>query len=130
MVPQIVPLYAALLGALFVVLAVRAIAARRKAQVPVGPIGDAAGDRCVRAHANFAEYVPLVLLLLVFAEARGTHGAVVHLGAALLLAGRLAHAWGMSRLPENFNWRRFGMTATGGAYAVGVVALLAGYLTG
>jgi len=130
MVPAIVPFYAALLGALFVVLAVRAIFARRAAQVPIGPLGHEAGDRWVRAHANFAEYVPLALLLLAFAEARGADPAILHLGAALLLAGRLAHAWGVSRPPENYNWRRFGMLATGGAYALGIAALLAGYLPG
>jgi uncharacterized membrane protein YecN with MAPEG domain len=130
MVPTIVPFYGALLGALFVLLAVRAIFARRAAQVPIGPLGDEAGDRRVRAHANFAEYVPLALVLLGFAEARGVLAEAVHLGAALLLAGRLAHAWGVSQRPENYSWRRFGMLATGGAYAVAIAALLAGYLPG
>jgi uncharacterized membrane protein YecN with MAPEG domain len=125
---QIVPVYAALLGALFVILSVRAIGARRAARVAIGPLGQEPLDRRVRAHANFAEYAPLALVLLAFAELRGAPGLALHAGCLALLAGRAAHAWGISQAAENFRWRVGGMAATFAAYGIGAAALAAGYL--
>lgn len=128
MMLEIVPLYAALLGVLFVALSMRAIGARRAARVAIGPLGQEALDRCLRAHANFAEYAPLALVLLAFAELRGAPDLALHAGCAALLLGRAAHAWGISQAAENFRWRIFGMLATFAAYGIAVAALLAGYL--
>jgi len=125
---ETVPIYAALLGALFVVLSVRAIGARRAARVAIGPLGQVPLDRRVRAHANFAEYAPLALLLLAFAELRGVPAPALHAGCAVLLVGRAAHAWGISQAAENFRWRVGGMAATFAAYAIAVAALAVGYL--
>jgi uncharacterized membrane protein YecN with MAPEG domain len=125
---QTVPIYAALLGVLFVLLSVRAIGARRAARVAIGPLGQDPLDRRVRAHANCAEYVPLALLLLAFAELRGAPGLALHAGGLALLLGRAAHAWGLSNPPENYRWRVGGMAATFAAYGIAVAALAAGYL--
>ena len=67
----VVPFYAVLLGLLYLGLSIRAMSARRTARKAIGPLGTEALDRRLRAHANFAEYVPLVLILLAFAELRG-----------------------------------------------------------
>lgn len=119
----IVPIYAALLGALFVSLSGRAIRARRSARVAIGPLGNEALDRRVRAHANFAEYAPFALLLLGFAELRGGPGIALHSGALALLLGRISHAWGVSRTPENFRFRVAGMVSTFAAYVVAITAI-------
>ncbi len=124
---EIVPFYAALLGLVYLALSVRAIRARRAAKKAVGVLGDEALDRRVRAHANFAEYVPLILLLLVFAELRDLPEALVHLGCVSLVAGRCSHAWGVSQSPENFRFRIFGMFATFLALVIAATLLLASY---
>ena len=81
----ITALYAALLAPLFVLLAIRVIAARRSARVPVGDGGDAELRRRMRVHANFAEYVPFALLLMALAESLGITPWLIHvLGLALL----------------------------------------------
>jgi len=95
-VPALSALYAALLGLLGVLLTVRVILGRVRTGVQAGDGGDAALAQAIRAHANFAEQVPLALLLIVLAEATGTPASVVHgLGVVLVLA-RLANAWGLS----------------------------------
>ena len=93
----ITPLYAAVLGLVFVVLSFRTIRGRRAAHVGLGDGGNVRLQRAIRAHANFAEYVPIALLLVAFAELGGAAGWRVHGLCAVLLAGRLIHAWGVSR---------------------------------
>jgi len=95
--PAVSALYAAILGLLAALLTVRVILNRVKTGIQAADGGNAVLGQAIRAHANFAEQVPLALLLIVLAEAAGTPAAIVHaLGAALLLA-RLASAWGLSR---------------------------------
>lgn len=110
--PQIIPIYAAALALLFLFLSVRVIGARRRHGVALGLGKGAEIERPSRVHANFAEYVPLALLLLLMAELRGADPAMLHLAGAALLAGRAAHAWGMSREPELLPLRVAGMAAT------------------
>ncbi|WP_162568695.1 MAPEG family protein [Variovorax sp. SRS16] len=95
--PSISALYAALLGLFAAVLTVRVILNRVKTGIQAADGGNARLGQAIRAHANFAEQVPLALLLIVLAELAGTPGGIVHaLGAALVVA-RLANAWGLSR---------------------------------
>jgi hypothetical protein len=56
---RIVPLYAALLAFLFVGLSMRTLRMRRRMRITVGDAGNPGMLRARRAHANFAEYVPL-----------------------------------------------------------------------
>ena len=122
MTPHVVPAYAALLALLFVVLSANVIRLRRSRRVAVGVEGHADLERRVRVHANFAEYVPFALLLLALAEMRGAPAVLLHLLCLLLLGGRLAHAWGVSRSPEDFRFRVGGMVAT--LTTLGATALL------
>ena len=100
MVPKIniVPLYAALLGLLFVALSMRTLRMRRNLHIAVGDAGNEAMLRAMRVHANFAEYVPLALLLAFFAEDRGARPLVIHALCVCLLVGRCVHAYGASHV--------------------------------
>lgn len=108
----ITAVYAGLLGIVFFVLSVRVIASRRVAKVALGDGGDAALLRRQRVHANFSEYVPLTLLLILMLELQAAPAPVVHLLGGLLLGGRLVHAAGVSREPEKFGLRVMGMGLT------------------
>jgi uncharacterized protein len=108
----ITALYASLLVPLFILLSVRVIRWRREAKVAVGDGGDAVLLRRMRVHANFAEYVPLTLLMLALAESLQAPALLLHLCGASLVAGRLSHAYGVSRQPENFRFRVTGMAVT------------------
>ncbi len=67
----VTPIYAAVLALVFVGLSVRTIRLRRRARIAVGDGGDPRLARAMRVHTNFAEYVPLALLLIYFAESAG-----------------------------------------------------------
>lgn len=52
-------------------------------------------NRRIRAHGNFAEYVPLILLLVALLEAGGAGRATVHMLLLPLVAARIMHPIGM-----------------------------------
>jgi uncharacterized protein len=110
--PHIVPIYAAMLALIFIALSGRTLRLRRKLKIGLGDAGDQRMLRAMRVHANFAEYVPLSLLLILLVELQGTRVALVHaLGLALLFA-RLAHAYGVSQAEEPLSFRIVGIVLT------------------
>lgn len=117
----ITPLYAGLLTLLYLLLSVRVIRQRKNQQTALGP-GEGELLRRVRVHGNFAEYTPLALLLLGFAETQGTAGWAIHLLCAALLSGRCIHAFGVSQEKEDFRLRVAGMACT--FTVLGVTALI------
>ncbi len=129
----VTPVYAAVLAGLFLVVSVRTIRLRRRLQIALGDSDDDRMLRAMRVHANFAEYVPLTLLLLLMLELSAASAWVVHaLGAGLVL-GRLSHAFGVSRSPEDYRFRVLGMVLTFGALgcsALGLLVLSARGVTG
>lgn len=104
--------YAALLAPLFVVLSVRVILFRRGSGSTLGDGGDPVLLRRIRVQANFAEYVPLALILMGLAEGMGTNRWLLHPLGLVLLAGRASHAFGVSRPDEKFVFRVAGMGMT------------------
>lgn len=119
--------YAGLLALVFLALALRVVRLRRSLQVGLGSGGHEVLDRAVRAHANFAEYVPLVLLLLALVEA-GTAAPVwlVHLLGLVLLVGRLIHGFlGLNRRSGYSAGRFWGTFLTWLVMAAGAVMLIA-----
>ncbi len=88
------------------------IRARRQERVALGDGGNPQLRRARRVHANFAEYVPLALILIAFAELQGQPGVLVHTLGLALLVGRLIHAFGVSQENETFRYRTAGMSLT------------------
>ena len=116
-------IYAGALAIWFLVLSIRVIQGR------MGPGNPSLGDggnlmllRRIRGHANFAEYVPLILVLMGFLELSGLPGWVLHVLGATLLAGRLLHGYALS-FTQHF---LFGRTA--GIFLTFVSLLVAGGL--
>ena len=89
----VTPLYAGLLALWFLLLTLRVVQERHRTQIALGDGGDATLARRIRGHANFAEYVPLALLLLAILELSRFSIYVIHaLGAALLIS-RVLHGY-------------------------------------
>ena len=82
---HIVPIYAAILALIFVALSVQTLRLRRKLKIAIGDAGNEAMLRAMRVHANFAEYVPSCLLLLMLAEMQGAHHYLLHILCFCLL---------------------------------------------
>jgi uncharacterized protein len=87
--------YGAPLGALMVGLTVHVIMARAKSGISLLDGGNASLAQAMRRHGNFAEAVPMALLLMAIAEMLGTRAAWLHGTGLLLLAGRLLHPFGI-----------------------------------
>ena len=93
---MLTPLYAGLLGLLYALLSGRVMWWRMRSGVLTGDGPGEVGHAMVRAHANFMEFVPLVLVLILVIELGGGDPRWVHgLGLALLVA-RVLHAVGKS----------------------------------
>jgi len=108
MVPTITALYAALLGLLGAALTINVIVNRVRAKVDVADGGVAALAQAIRAHANFAEHVPIALIVIGLAEVLGTRPVI---GVVLVLA-RLASAIGLNRTLKNSPPRQLGASGT------------------
>jgi uncharacterized membrane protein YecN with MAPEG domain len=96
---------AGLLGLIYLALCVRVSMARRDTKVSVG---DGGGGKefeplvvAMRTQANFSEYVPLALILLGALELAGAAHFTLVVLALMLIAGRIAHPFGMVRPAPN-----------------------------
>jgi hypothetical protein len=117
-------LYAALLALLCCALSVRVVRLRLQLKTPLGDGGHPRLQRAIRAHANFVEYVPLGVLVLLLLELQGSAPWVLHGGGALLLLSRLLHAYGLSQTRERLAWRLAGMAGTFTVLGGGALVLL------
>ena len=111
-IPTILPTYAALMAIMFVVLSIRTIRQRRQLKINLGDAGNKDMQRAMRVHANFAEYVPLSLLMIYLVEQSGVYAWFAHALCFGLLVGRVSHAYGVSQQRENFAFRVTGMYLT------------------
>src|SRR5258708_14448823 len=91
----VTPLYAGILVLWFVMLSMRVVNVRRRG-IPFGDNGDVKITRLVRAQANFAEYVPLALLLMGFLETSRYSIYLLHALGITLLVARLLHGFALS----------------------------------
>jgi uncharacterized protein len=124
----IVPTYAAILGLLFIFLSIRVIKTRRKERVAIGDGGNPRMQRAIAVHSNFAQYVPLALLLLAFLEMQQGPTMLIQILCVALLISRLLHAYGVSQMQENFRFRVVGMLMTCGVIGLTALLLLASAL--
>jgi hypothetical protein len=105
----VTPLYAGILTLWFVLLSVRVVNLRSRG-ILFGDNGDVSVVRVIRAQANFAEYVPLALLLMGFLEVSRYSIYLLHALGLTLLVGRLLHGCALS-----FGWNMRGGRIAGAA---------------
>lgn len=123
MVIMILPItltIAAAAAILHVWLSSRVIRLRRPLKIAFGDGGNEGLTRRMRAHGNFAENVPIFLVLLAALEL-ATGGNLWLWGAAILfILARVAHAFGMDR--PGANLLRVGGIATSLTVLIGLAA--------
>lgn len=88
-------LYAIALIPIWLVLWIRVTSIRSAIGCSIGDAGDMMLLQKIRQHGNFIEWVPLILVLMILAEAQGTDALWLHAAGALLVIGRLAHPFGL-----------------------------------
>ena len=111
-------LYAGLLGLLYAGLSSRVMWWRMRERVLIGEGTQGAGLAMVRAHANFMEFVPISLVLILLIELGGGDPGWVHGLGGALLAARVLHAIGMWRSTGVSLGRRAGAGLTLGVLVV------------
>ena len=125
MPPTITALYAGLLALFIVVLAARVAKRWHSLKIGMGEGGDKLLSRMIRVHGNAIENVPLGLLLLLLCELVGAAPTYLHAFGMALVAGRVAHAIGLSRTGGASIGRVAGMALSWSA-----MVLMAGVLVG
>ena len=93
--PAITALYAGILGLMSIVIGFQAGSLRGKKQISVGDGGDPELLLAMRRHANFAEWVPITLILIALLELNGVSGLAIHCMGGLLVIFRILHAVGL-----------------------------------
>ncbi len=113
--PSITAAYLAVLALLYAALAIQVVRLRRKNLAGFGDADNAQLRSAIRAHAHFAEYVPIIALMVATLEMSGLPDAIIHGLMGTLLIGRLLHPFGM--YAKSGTWafrigRVWGMTIT------------------
>ena len=120
---SVTPIYAALLGLLFVPFTLRVGLYRVKNEINLGDGNDPELLRIMRGQGNFIETVPLALVLLILMEVLGASGTWLHALGAALVIGRILHYIGVTEMGP-FNGRPVGMIATLTVYLVASLWIL------
>ncbi len=108
---EVTSLTAGLLALLYLVLSILVIKFRMKEQETLD-VPDGLIRRTVRAHGNFAEYVPIVVILMALVELQSElaeHWLISIAGVFIL--GRVAHAYSIVVFEERYKTMRFRQVA-------------------
>ena len=97
---------------IFIKLSFAVIGLRRKNKVGLGSGGHEDLERAIRTQGNFAEYVPIGIILIACLELNGAPWWLVVIPGIALIIGRLIHAKGMNTPPPDFSKRVLGMKFT------------------
>ncbi len=93
--PSIIILYAGILGLMAVVLAAPAGMLRGKLGISIGDGGNPGLLLAMRRHGNFAEAVPILLIIIGYLEMNGVSATAIHSMGIVLVLSRVAHAIGL-----------------------------------
>ncbi|WP_419812214.1 MAPEG family protein [Bacterioplanoides sp.] len=95
---KVVAVWAALNFAWMFALAVNTYRTRSQENIYLGiAAGNEKLERAIRAHGNNTEYVPSILLGLLFLALLGENQTLLHGAGAVLLTSRVLHAIGMQQ---------------------------------
>jgi uncharacterized membrane protein YecN with MAPEG domain len=125
---MITALYAAALAVMYVGLAFTVVRQRFKLRIGLGDGQQPELIKAIRIHGNFAEYVPLLLVIMLIAEQQHVAGWQLHVLGGLTLGGRLLHLVGLLQTSGTSIPRVLGMVATFTALLLGAGFLLAAAL--
>jgi len=92
---------AAAAALLHIWLSLRTSQVRMKLKIELGDGGSEPLTRRMRAHANFVENAPFVLLLVLLLELSGASPTFLWAAVILFILARLSHAFGMDRKAPN-----------------------------
>jgi len=128
---MITGLYAGILGLIYLGLCALVIKMRFKHEAGIGDKNIEEMQRAVRVHGNFAEYVPLIVIMMAVTESTLPYSwspFLLHgLGIAMVIA-RVAHAYGLSKSIGTSPGRFLGTIATFVVLMILSIALITQFL--
>jgi uncharacterized membrane protein YecN with MAPEG domain len=92
---------AAVMGLIYLLLSYRVSQVRMSKRISMGDAGDETLIARMRTHANFNEYVPTILILMLLIERSVGYSIGLGVASAVLILSRIAHAYGMGRPAPN-----------------------------
>ena len=92
---------AAICGLIYLALSYRVSQTRMATKISIGDGGNPDLVARMRAHANFGEYVPMILILMALIERVIGYSVLLGIISAVLILSRVAHAIGMPRPAPN-----------------------------
>ena len=123
--PAITAMYLAILALLYAALSLRVVRLRRKNRVSLGDGGKDELRKAIRAHGHFAEYVPIIALMVAMLEMSGSPLIEIHLLMGALLLARLLHPVGLQAKPQT---AQFTIGRVGGMVITTLVMIAAALL--
>ena len=102
--PTITANYLAILALIYAALALQVVRLRRISGAPFNDGGNEGLRSAIRAHGNFMEYVPIIVLMVALLEISGASPLRIHLLMGALLLSRLLHPLGMYAAPSSLKF--------------------------
>ena len=114
---EVTLLFAAILSAFMIVLAVRVLDLRgspvtKSFHKPGRVIDPLELERAIRGHGNLIEYAPLFLILMLLLELTGASETLLYICGTVFTVGRFMHGIAFSFMKKNGLLRIGGMTLT------------------
>ena len=114
---EVTLLFAAILSAFMIVLAVRVLDLRgspvtKSFHRPGRVIDPLELERAIRGHGNLIEYAPLFLILMLLLELTGASETLLYICGTVFTVGRFMHGIAFSFMKKNGLLRIGGMTLT------------------
>jgi uncharacterized membrane protein YecN with MAPEG domain len=97
--PAITATYLGVLGLLYAFLGLRVARMRRGNKIGFGDGDNVYLRSAIRAHAHFAEYVPIIVIMNALLEMGGASQAQMHVLLGTLTVSRVLHPFGMHAKP-------------------------------
>jgi uncharacterized protein len=123
--PVITATYVAVLALLYAVLSLQVVRLRRRNRVAFGDGGNTALRCAIRAHAHFAEYVPIIALMAAMLEISSLAATQIHALMGSLLVARFLHPLGMHAKPGTL---QFSIGRVGGMVVTSFVMIVCALL--
>lgn len=105
-------LYASLNALLYLFLSCYVVFVRINEKIELGDGNHSKMLQVIRLHANAAEYIPLILLLMFILEVNHAGPILLNIIGASLLLGRSLHAYGLNKTKGRSLGRFFGTILT------------------
>lgn len=116
------------LAVLSIILSVRVSIRRGEKRVGLGDGGDTVLLERIRQHSSLAETAPMALIILGLAEAQGASASWLYASAAVLLAARIIHPFGIHHEQPANPLRIVGSIGTSISMLIASIGILRGML--